>query len=282
MAAVTADRIIQRKLPVADGMHISYAVAATTVIYKHTFVALNAAGYLVSYVAPTSDTTQVGNRFVGIASEHITSQTSAGDANCMVQISGTYVHALSSAVIADTGKPVFATDNATISKVGAGNAFAGWITGFESAGNVIVELPRLGMTSGLFYRTSAIIDMTTADDLVLITHETENHNGLLVLWAGFFVTTTMAQDNTPAVVTLGHTTGTDTTMTIEFSGVDAMAAGDIIPPDDTDTIAIGASTNEPLVQAPADKAIIAKVTTVAVDAGTEAGAGKVLALIAAL
>lgn len=276
MAAVTADRIIQRKLPSPDGMHVSYAVAATTVIYKHTFVALNAAGYLVSYVAPTSDTTQVGNRIVGVASEHITSQTSAGDANCMVQISGFYEHALSSAVIADTGKPVFATDNATLSKVGAGNAFAGWIRGFISAGNVLVELPDMGMNSGLFYRTSAIIDAATANDRILMIHETENHNGILVLWAGFYVTTTM-DGATVMIATLVHTTATDTTTTITFTGVNTMAAGDIIPPA-ANTVAIGAATDQPLVQVPADKALIAKVT----QASTTGGAGKVLLLAAAL
>lgn len=276
MAAVTADRIIQRKLPSPDGMHVSYAVAATTVIYKHTFVALNAAGYLVSYVAPDSETTQVGNRIVGIASEHITSQTSAGDKNCMVQTSGTYVHALTSAVIADTGKPVFASDNATLTKVGAGNAFAGWIVGFESAAVVIVELPHMGMNSGLIYRTSAIIDVADVGELALLIHETENHNGILILWSGFFVTTTM-DGATVGIVTLGHTTGTDTTTTVTHTGVNTMAAGDIIPPA-ANTVAIGAVTDSPLVQVPADKALIAKVT----QASTTAGAGKVLLLAAAL
>jgi hypothetical protein len=280
MAAVTADQLAnQQHIPGGDGFHMNYEVAASTVIYKNTFVSLNATGYLTSYVAPAaSAATRTGTRFVGIARESVASQTSDGDATCLVQTSGYFQSALTSAVIADIGKPVFLSDNATLIKSGQTGAFVGWIRGLESAGNVIVELPQLGQYGGHITRVSPIIDLLTLNDIVLLVHESENHNGLLLYSASMYLTTANVQGTAQAVVTIVHTASTSMGCTITAQAADAQydillgAGGQMV----------NEATGGAIVVAPADKAVLAKVTTAGTDAGTATGAGIVVAKFIAI
>lgn len=278
MAALSADNA---KIPASkhldhEGMKVDFPVAASTVIYKNSFVALNASGYLKQCVAPTSDTTQVGDRFVGIALEHIASQTSDGDARCSVLIDGYFTYYLASVAVTDAGMPVFISDDNTLSKVAAGNQCIGYIVAVDSTNYAVIKLCGFWSegASRWISKTSAIVDLTTVNDLVIVSHESENPNGILVCHAAIFVTTTLACDSTPPVVTLGHTTGTVTAIGT-FTGTDGDAGGDVIT-FAADKDAFDAADGSALVQAPAGKAIIAKVTTAAADAGTAAGAGKVI------
>ena len=101
MAAVTADNTehMETKQILADGFFVDYPVAASTVIYKDTFVGLNATGYLTSYVAPAVYTgaTATGTSFRGIAIEHVASQATDGLATCRVQVEGYFEYCLADA-----------------------------------------------------------------------------------------------------------------------------------------------------------------------------------------
>lgn len=272
MAALTADNTAITKFKQAYdngiGYQVDYQVAASTVIYKGGFVALNDAGYLVMYVAPPASTaTATGNKFVGIALEHIASQTSAGDARCRVQIGGYFTYALTSAVIADVGKPVFASDDNTLTKVGLGNAFVGTIVELASAGNVVVELPAMGVQprGGIIQRTSATLDLTAASDVTSIIFKNENHNGLIITHAAMYLT--VATDATSCVVTLRDTAGTTTGITLTSTVTSGDAIGDIVQSVANKT-AFQAATGSGVVFVPADLGLEAFVTTAS---GTGAG-----------
>jgi hypothetical protein len=260
-----------------EGQKVDYPVAASTVIYKNSFVGLNASGYLKQYVAPSSATTQTGDRFVGIALEAIASQTSNGDKNCSVLIDGYFTYTLSSVAVTDAGMPVFISDDNTLSKVGTAGACIGHIVAKDSTNKALIKLCGFWAEGNTRWisKTSVAIDLVTAvDHLVLLVHESENPNGMVIAHCGLFLTTTIACDTTDPIVTVGHTTGTVTaigTITCTTAG----AAGDIVLMA-ADKEFFRAADDSALVKAPAGKAIIAKLTTVGVDSGTAAGAGNVV------
>ena len=60
--ALTAENTVpmEPKVLSVDGYYVDFEVAATTAIYKWSFVGLNATGYLTSAVAPTGVATAAG------------------------------------------------------------------------------------------------------------------------------------------------------------------------------------------------------------------------------
>jgi hypothetical protein len=286
--ALSADRLVDTKqVNLSNGIILDYQVAASTVIYEGGFVGLNAAGYLVMYDASTSDTTINGTRFVGIALEHIASQTSAGDARCKVLTEGMFEHALSNAVIADVGKPVWISDDDTLNISPAGNQPIGVIANLASAGNVVVRMfNQWQPATGLFARVSPIMDLTTANDLSHIIYPSENHNGILILWAGCFVTTTVAADTQIPIITLQDTAGTPTSVGFTFTFTDGDAATatalDYVAVTTAAMNNIGGTDGTATTFVPADLGLRANVTQEATDAGTAAGAAKVVVLAIAL
>ncbi len=276
MADLTADRVegVPAHKQIIGGAHfLQLPVAATTVIYKGGFVAVNASGDLVMYVAPAPAATQVGNRYIGIAQEHIASQTAAGDAKCSVQVSGYVVYDLSAVAKADVGKPVFVSDDNTISIACSQNPLFGWITDLDSSGNAQIKMPGFwGSDSPLFTRGSGLFDLASANERALIVHESENHNGILAVWLGAIVTTQVDLETTDSIISLVHTTATDTTMLGTLTTVDNKAANTTIIGDVT---LLQGSSGDAVVPAPADKAIIAKLTTLGTGA-TAAGVVRVI------
>lgn len=273
MTALTADNTslatFKNAYDEGIGVQLDYQVAATTVIYRGGFVALNDAGYLVMYVAPPASTaTATGNKFVGVALEHIASQTAAGDARCRVQVGGYFTYALSSAVIADVGKPVFASDDNTLTKVGIGNAFVGTVVELASAGNVVVELPAMGAQprGGVIQRVSATLDITAASDVTTLIFKNENHNGLVITHCAMYLTT--LTDGTQCVITLRDTAGTTTGITLTSSTTPGDAAKDSVLGIKT---LFQAATGGAIIFIPADLGLEAFVTT-----ATGTGAGIIL------
>lgn len=257
MAALTADRVVQTKLAFqdAEGVKRDFAVAATTVIYKGGFVGLNAAGHLVMYASPTVGTTIVGgHRFVGIALDHIASQTAAGDATCEALVDGYFEHDLTSAVIADTGKPVFASDDNTLTLAQAGNAYVGFIHNFRAAGKVIVKLDAYYIQSYEVSGSSGIV-ASAAANLVTMIPKTRNPNGLVITQAFGLCTTTFGG---AGVYTLQDTAGT--TLGITFTVAATTAANDAIAAA-ADTVISRAATDANIVAVPAGLGVNIKVTT---------------------
>ncbi|KKN05156.1 hypothetical protein LCGC14_1090130 [marine sediment metagenome] len=293
MTAITADNLshFKTKIIPVDGMTVDLPVAASTVIYKDSFVGFNAAGYLVSYIPWAQATTPTGSPFVGIALQHITSQTSAGDALCKVQISGYFEYALTAAAQLDIGKPVFALDNATLTKLhvpaavatGGGHEFVGTVVGIPSSANVLVDMgthsSRQAYAAGLITVTRRLDVADVVNVEVYLLHETQNHNGAYLVSANAFVTEAFVTTSASAVVTLAHTLGTDTTLGCTITCITSAPVADLIAGIGGVMISGAAASNDNLILVPADKGVVAKVTTVATG-GTITGAIDITATFA--
>jgi hypothetical protein len=112
----------------------SLAVKAETKIYKTALVGLDrASGYARGLVA--------GDQFQGIAYEHVDNTSGANGAkNAVVYKKGEFPFALSGAAKTMIGRPIFASDDATVTLAGAGNSYIGRITDVPEANVVLVEI----------------------------------------------------------------------------------------------------------------------------------------------
>lgn len=273
--ALSADRTLTTfQWDPTTGIIRTFPVAATTVIYKGGFVSLNSAGYLVMHAAPTVGTSIVGgHRFVGIALDHIASQTSNGDASCDVLVEGYFQHALGSAAITDQGKPVFASADDTLTLSALGNAYVGTIQRLVSSGVVIVHLNGYVAKNGKTLVTFASpIITTTALNKVLVIPQSENPNGLIIENAYAMITTVMAgAGEDQGIITLQDTDGTTLGVTFTPTDAGADAANDVVQ-------GVGdvadAATGAALVVVAAGKGVQATVTQACAGAGL-AGAMKI-------
>ncbi len=263
MSALTADRLLNtfQFLASPDGQVIDYAVAASTAIYKGGFVGLDTAGRLVMYAPPTVGTSIVGgHRLVGVALGSLAS--GAAGRTVPVLTRGRIQASVSSAAIADVGKPVYATTSnpADVSLACLGNAFIGHIANFISSGLVLVEFDPQKYLGGqpLSVWSSPII-ASAAANIVTMVPKSCNGSGLLIA-GGYGMTTT---DFGGAVVyTLQDTAGTTTGIT--FTGSTASDAQEIMTTS-ADTmmplrLAQGA-TDAAAVFVPAGLGVDIKVTT---------------------
>ena len=274
--AVTANNAVamKSKLIPIDGMRVNYPVAATTAIYKNSFVGLSATGYLTSYVAPAEYTgaTATGTKFVGIACEQVASQTSDGDKTCLVQIDGYFEYTLASIALLDVGCPVCASDNSTLVMTPAIAPAIGTIIQYSSSTTCIVKLfgPGHNWTGKWMFTSTGPIDLTTAGTKMLIVHETDNIHGLFLYSCNAVVTEAIKQATTAAVVTIQHTA--DMSMGCTITVTDNNAVGDLEIGSGGCMIA-GADTASGgnLVVATANKQINAEVTTAGVEAAGETG-----------
>lgn len=292
MAAITADNVsfFETKQMLPDGYAADIPVAASTAIYKGSLVGYNAAGYLVSYIPWAQATTATGTPFVGIALEAVASQAAAGDKTCRVQVAGIFTYALSAAAQLDIGKPVYALDNATLIKsavpvavaTGGGYELVGIIVDVPATGVVTVDmgtpLSRSPFPSGLITVTRRFdVGSVTIGDQVYLIHETQNHNGLYLHSCNAFVTEIISSAGGDAIVTIGHTLTTGTTLTCTLTTPTGMAAGDqvlgivgsLMGAADVAGAAWNA-TNAAMIVVPVDVAVIAKLTTIPITAPTGA------------
>jgi len=111
----------------------SFQVAGSTHIYKGALVGLNSAGFARPLAA--------GDSFVGIAYEEMDNTSGAnGDLSARVYTVGDFGHALSGAVVADIGRPVFAAADDTLTFAGNGNSYAGIVQDCVTAGEIILRI----------------------------------------------------------------------------------------------------------------------------------------------
>lgn len=127
--ALSANQEVQRYV---DQELRSYAVAASTQVFKGAFVGLTS-GYARGLVA--------GDAFVGLAYEEgDNSSGSAGDVSVRVYTQGDFQLALSGAAITDLGASVYASDDETLTLTSTNNSLVGKMVGFISSGVIIVRL----------------------------------------------------------------------------------------------------------------------------------------------
>lgn len=264
MTALTADRTVPPHKLITDGAYfVDYPVAASTVIFKGGFVGINAAGNLVMHVPEDLTSTQGAHKFVGIAQEHITSQSSAGDATCKVQVSGYFRHALTAATIADVGKAVYVTDSQTIAKTGVASIdVIGTIITLESSAVVIVRLNDFGTLMGEITRSIKSFDITTADSVVMLLHESENHNGGFMSDIAAVITTQISSAGGDAVLTVSHTRSTETTLGLTLTPLTGDPALDLVVSSTLGKMfGVGTATKDNLIAIPADVSVQIKTTT---------------------
>jgi len=128
--ALTANRDVHRFVDIELR---EYEVAASVHVYKGALLSKAASGYANPLVA--------GQEFVGIAYEEGDNSTGAnGDVKVRAQTEGDFEMDLSGATIADIGKPVYASDDGTITLTATANSFVGYVQDFLSAGKVVVRL----------------------------------------------------------------------------------------------------------------------------------------------
>jgi hypothetical protein len=109
-----------------------YAVAGSTHVYRGALLGINASGYVTNLTA--------GLTFVGLAYEEVDNTSGADGAKTIrVYTEGDFQHALSGAAVADVGKPVFATDENTLTLTDNGS-YVGVIVGLSAAGQIYLRL----------------------------------------------------------------------------------------------------------------------------------------------
>ena len=143
MASITANRPIPNILmahPYAGGGYVIDApVGATEEIYQGAFVTLDSGDKFLGDLT-------VPDPLYGLAMERVTGGSSNGDVTAKVLVQGIIQHALTSVAVADIGKPVFATDNQTLTLTNDGtDTPVGNIVGVPVTGTCIVQMfpPRI-------------------------------------------------------------------------------------------------------------------------------------------
>lgn len=295
MAAITANNptLFQFKGPQDEGMAVDWPVAASTTIYKNTLVGVNVTGYLISYIPWSQGLALAGSPFVGIATEYVDNSAGvAGAKSCSVVIDGYIEYPLTAAGQHDVGKPVFALDNATLTKrhvpeavaTGGGYDLVGRIVGVPAAGIVVVNiaspLARSGYGTGLLVKTRRIDVANVVGDKVYLVHETENHNGLYLVSINGFITEAVTSTGSAAVVTIQHTlAGSDTSLGCTIDFANAAPVADLVVGAGGVFTGVTAADADNLVLIPADRAVSAEVTTVA-NGGAIKGAADLTAMFA--
>jgi len=110
------------------------AVKASTTIYRGSLVGIDRAG---GYARPLN----AADQFQGIAYEQCdNSSGSNGDREVTIFTQGDFEFSLSGAAKTDIGKPIFASDENTLTFSGASGSYIGVIVDVPSSGTVIVRI----------------------------------------------------------------------------------------------------------------------------------------------
>lgn len=269
MSALTVDRSVPDHKQVIDSaLFVDFPVAATTVIFAGGFVGINAAGNLIMHTPVTLTSTADASRFVGIAQEHIASQTAAGDKRCKVQTSGYFKHALSALALTDVGKSAYVTDSATLAKTGVSSIdVIARCVDFVSTGIGVFRLNEFGTGPGEITRSISEIELLTADSTAMLLHESENHNGAYISDCAAVYAAACDTDSTAGILTIVHTTNTTTGVTI--TSLDNDVDADLLVSSTLGKLfGIGTAKDDNMILIPADKAIRALVTTQAAGSGS--------------
>ena len=134
----------------------SFQLAAGAHIYKGALVGLTAEGYARGLAA--------GDAFAGIAYEGIDNSAGAnGDAAVRVYTLGDFGLALSGAGQADIGRPVFASDDETLSTSGSERSYVGIVQDVPASNEIILRLDPLRRLVKTV--THAVADLSAGVDI---------------------------------------------------------------------------------------------------------------------
>lgn len=153
--AVTADQLIER----ADDCRTPGLVAAATTLYSGTLVFVNSSGYF------DDDTATGTNKFAGIAVTKFDNSGGAnGDVKAEVHNRGLFKLTGSGFAQSSVDKPVFATDNYTLTLTAGGSGvLVGVVREYLSSTEVLVELiTDRAARQGAYTQTYATADKTHA------------------------------------------------------------------------------------------------------------------------
>jgi hypothetical protein len=128
--ALSANRNLDRYI---DSELRTARVKASIHLWRNAIVGLTSAGFARGLVA--------GDVFAGIAYEEMDNSAGADGAKAVrVYTVGDFQHAVSGLVQGDCGRPVFASDDTTLTLVGLGNSYVGVVQDFVSSGVAIVRI----------------------------------------------------------------------------------------------------------------------------------------------
>jgi len=285
VTAVSADNTkhMQANMLTAGCMYVDFPVASSTVIYRNTFVGLNTTGYLTSYVTPAVYTgaTATGTSLRGIACEHVASQSADGAKTCRVMVEGYFTYYFSGVAVTDVGCPVFASDNATIVADATAGGYIGQCVGRNKANYGVFKLNPLGIWAGnILTVVTPALDLCTSGQKILMVHETDNHNGLMLLNCCAYTVEIHACTGAQGVATIQHTA--DTTIGCTLTAVDNMADKDVIVGSGGAIFNPAAASDDAIVIVPAGKQVNADVTTQSDEAAVETGQIKIFATFMAM
>ena len=149
----------------------TFRVKGTTKVYRGALVGLTTAGFARGQVA--------GDLFAGVAYEEMDNSAGADGALAVrVQTLGDFEHALSGAVQASVGRPVFASDDGTLTFTAAGNSYVGVVQDFVSSGNIILRIdPQRRMVKTI---THAVENLAANADIAARAIHSFNSEGWIV------------------------------------------------------------------------------------------------------
>ena len=160
----TAAKAISRPYQVGD--HNDIGVVATDIIYEGSAVGENGSGYARPLVA--------GDLFLGWAQKTVDNSTgSAGDKNVRTWRRREIQLPVTSALITDIGRPVYASDDNTFNLTGIGTKI-GYAKRFVSAGVLIVDSSDAPES---IYTIQVPITLTNVADGDILTTLTPGHHG---------------------------------------------------------------------------------------------------------
>ena len=193
----------------------SFQVAASAHVFKGAVVGLSAAGHARPLTA--------GDPFVGMAYEEMDNTSGAdGDLSVRVYTLGDFGHPLSGAVLADVGRPVFASADDTLTFTGSPNSYVGVVQDFVSAGEIILRIDphrRLIKTA-----THAVEDLAAGADIAARAVHAFHQDAWIVSARVVNQATAAAgiDGSNTCVITLA--TGAGTVVTETFDGTPAFPA----------------------------------------------------------
>jgi hypothetical protein len=138
MTALSADA----QVPIAASQYMrQYPVVAADVCYKGGFAGIDPAGYVKPF--------EPGDLFVGIFNGTVdNSAGTAGAKTADVITGGDFEFTLTGATLDDIGKPVFATDDATLAFSGHPDAFVGKVINYMTTNTALIRLRQFGEQAG--------------------------------------------------------------------------------------------------------------------------------------
>lgn len=160
-----------------------WPVAASETIYRGSYVGLNPAGYLKTF--------EPCDLFVGISYQGFDNsagsaagrEPTTGDPTCKVYVEGDFELPLASIALTDRGKPVYATNDGTLSLTGHPDAFVGTLLHYETSTTGVVRLKAPGQHAPLD-GSSIDIDIDFASWLTTLQDETAAASPHLVTGTG--------------------------------------------------------------------------------------------------